>query len=63
VNSHPDSLGINDYYFENLTNMDCIVEDVFFQCVQESLMMIPDCHRRLEKAYNDLKALVIRPIL
>jgi len=28
------------------------------QCVQESLMMIPDCHRRLEKAVGDLKALV-----
>ena len=27
------------------------------QCMQESLMMIPDCHRRLEKAINDLKPL------
>ena len=25
--------------------------------MQESLMMIPDCHRRLEKAINDLKPL------
>jgi len=27
------------------------------ECMQESLMMIPDCHRRLEKAINDLKPL------
>ena len=26
--------------------------------MQESLMMIPDSHRRLEKAYAELKALV-----
>ena len=26
--------------------------------MQESLMMIPDCHRRLEKAVNDLKPLL-----
>ena len=26
--------------------------------MQESLMMIPDSHRRLEKAYMELKALV-----
>ena len=25
--------------------------------MQESLMMIPDCHRRLEKAINDLRPL------
>ena len=25
--------------------------------MQESLMMIPDCHRRLEKAVNELKPL------
>jgi hypothetical protein len=29
-----------------------------FQVMQESLMMIPDCHRRLEKAINDLKPLL-----
>ena len=29
-----------------------------FQCMQESLMMIPDCHRRLEKAVSDLKPLL-----
>ena len=28
------------------------------QVMQESLMMIPDSHRRLEKAYAELKALV-----
>ena len=28
------------------------------ECVQESLMMIPDCHRRLEKALDELKNLV-----
>jgi len=28
------------------------------ECMQESLMMIPDCHRRLEKAVNDLKPLI-----
>ena len=28
------------------------------ECVQESLMMIPDCHRRLEKAIGELQALV-----
>ena len=28
------------------------------QVMQESLMMIPDSHRRLEKAYVELKALV-----
>ena len=33
-----------------------------FQCVQESLMMIPDCHRRLEKSYDVLKGLVITSI-
>ena len=27
------------------------------ECMQESLMMIPDCHRRLEKAINELKPL------
>ena len=27
------------------------------ECMQESLMMIPDCHRRLEKAVNELKPL------
>ena len=27
------------------------------QVMQESLMMIPDSHRRLEKAYAELKAL------
>ena len=26
--------------------------------MQESLMMIPDCHRRLDKAINDLKPLL-----
>ena len=26
--------------------------------MQESLMMIPDCHRRLEKAVSDLKPLL-----
>ena len=31
---------------------------VFLKCMQESLMMIPDCHRRLEKAVNDLKPLL-----
>jgi len=28
------------------------------ECMQESLMMIPDCHRRLEKAINELKPLL-----
>lgn len=28
------------------------------ECMQESLMMIPDCHRRLDKAVNDLKPLL-----
>ena len=28
------------------------------ECVQESLMMIPDCHRRLEKAVTDLQNLI-----
>ena len=28
------------------------------ECVQESLMMIPDCHRRLEKAVADLQNLI-----
>ena len=28
------------------------------ECVQESLMMIPDCHRRLEKAVGELKNLL-----
>ena len=28
------------------------------ECVQESLMMIPDCHRRLEKAVSDLQNLI-----
>ncbi|TRY61588.1 hypothetical protein TCAL_02140 [Tigriopus californicus] len=28
------------------------------EVMQESLMMIPDCHRRLEKAYAELQALV-----
>lgn len=27
------------------------------QCMQESLMMIPDCHSKLEKAVKDLKNL------
>jgi len=27
------------------------------ECMQESLMMIPDCHRRLEKAINELRPL------
>merc|ERR1712193_195502 len=27
------------------------------ECMQESLMMIPDSHRRLEKAINELKPL------
>ena len=31
---------------------------LFPQVMQESLMMIPDSHRRLEKAYAELKALV-----
>ena len=26
--------------------------------MQESLMMIPDCHRRLEKSYGELKLMV-----
>jgi hypothetical protein len=29
-----------------------------FQVMQESLMMIPESHRRLEKAYAELKMLV-----
>ena len=29
----------------------------YLQCMQESLMMIPDCHRRLEKAINELRPL------
>jgi len=28
------------------------------ECMQESLMMIPDCHRRLEKAINEMKPLL-----
>lgn len=28
------------------------------ECMQESLMMIPDCHRRLEKASGELKAMI-----
>ena len=28
------------------------------QVMQESLMMIPDCHRRLEKSYGELKLMV-----
>ena len=31
---------------------------LFPQVMQESLMMIPDSHRRLENAYAELKALV-----
>lgn len=31
---------------------------VSFQCMQESLMMIPDCHRRLEKFVGELKQMV-----
>ena len=28
------------------------------ECVQESLMMIPDCHRRLEKAVGELQNMI-----
>nr|ADD38204.1 Tubulin-specific chaperone A [Lepeophtheirus salmonis] len=28
------------------------------ECMQESLMMIPDCHRRLENAIPELKAIL-----
>ena len=28
------------------------------ECVQESLMMIPDCHRKLEKAVGEMKKLI-----
>ncbi len=29
-----------------------------FQCMQESLMMIPECHRRLEKSLGELRQLL-----
>ncbi len=28
------------------------------QCMQESLMMIPECHRRLEKALGELRTML-----
>lgn len=28
------------------------------EVLQESLMMVPDCHRRLAKAFNELKILL-----
>ena len=30
----------------------------FLQCLQETLMMIPECHRRLEKYLGELKTLI-----
>ena len=35
-----------------------VQSNLFLQVMQESLMMIPDCHRRLEKAMAELKALM-----